>query len=182
MKISLDQPIAASAQQAQAAYLDPAFYSSLGELEGISPPEVRSFSQGPDHARIVLGYRFSGQLNSTARMFIDPDKITWSQITDVDLATRRSQVEMVPDNYKGLFSFTGWYELRPTGDNQCAQHFEGDLVIHLPVVGPLAERALAGSIRENIAETAHLIERYVASQSSSAQGSPAEANPDDARA
>ncbi len=103
-------------------------------------------------------------------MFIDPDKITWSQITDVDLATRRSQVEMVPDNYKGLFSFTGWYELRATGDNECAQHFEGDLVIHLPIVGPLAERAIAGSIRENIAATAHLIERYVASQELACRG------------
>ena len=66
MKISLDQPIAVSAEEAQAAYLDPAFYTSLGELSGISAPEVRSFSQSPDHARIVLGYRFSGQLNGPA--------------------------------------------------------------------------------------------------------------------
>ena len=54
MKISLDQPIAVSAEEAQAAYLDPAFYTSLGELSAISAPEVRSFSQSPDHARIVL--------------------------------------------------------------------------------------------------------------------------------
>jgi hypothetical protein len=164
MKISLDQPIAVSAEEAQAAYLDPGFYRSLGELSGISAPEVRSFSQSSGHARIVLGYRFAGELNGPARKILDPQKLTWSQVTDVDLATRRSEVQMLPDNYQGLLSFEGWYELRDVSERECSQHFEGDLRIHLPVLGPLAERALGGSIRQNIAETAHLIERYEASK------------------
>ena len=170
MKISLDQPIAVSAEEAQAAYLDPAFYTSLGELSGISAPEVRSFSQSPDHARIVLGYRFSGQLNGPATKILDTSKLTWSQVTDVDLAARRSEVRMVPDNYQGLLSFEGWYELRTVSEHECSQHFEGDLVVHLPILGPLAERALGGSIRQNMAETAHLIERYVASKDEGAGG------------
>jgi Protein of unknown function (DUF2505) len=168
MKISLDQPISVSAEEAQSAYLDPGFYRSLGELSGISAPEVRSFSQSRDHARMVLGYRFAGQLNGPARKILDPKKLTWSQVTDVELATRRSEVHMVPDNYQGLLSFTGWYELRTVSDRECSQHFEGDLRIHLPVLGPLAERALGGSIRQNIAETAHLIESYVTSKGTDA--------------
>jgi hypothetical protein len=170
MKISLDQPIAVSAEEAQAAYLDPAFYTTLGELSGISAPEVRSFSQSPDHARIVLGYRFSGQLNGPATKILDTSKLTWSQVTDVDLAARRSEVRMVTDNYQGLLSFEGWYELRTVSEHECSQHFEGDLVVHLPILGPLAERALGGSIRQNMAETAHLIERYVASKDEGAGG------------
>ncbi len=170
MKISLDQPIAVSAEEAQAAYLDPAFYTSLGELSGISAPEVRSFSQTPDHGRIELGYRFSGQLSGPATKILDTNKLTWSQVTDVDLAARRSEVRMVPDNYQGLLSFAGWYDLRTVSDHECSQHFEGDLIIHLPILGPLAERALGGSIRQNMAETAHLIERYVAAKDESAGG------------
>jgi hypothetical protein len=173
MKITLDQPIAVSAEEAQAAYLDPGFYQSLGELSGISAPEVRDFSQSSGHARIVLGYRFAGELNGPAKKILDPQKLTWCQVTDVDLATRRSEVEMVPDNYKGLLSFTGWYELRDVSEQECSQHFEGDLRVHLPVLGPLAERALGGSIRQNMAETAHLIERYVTSKDAGA--GPAEA-------
>jgi Protein of unknown function (DUF2505) len=168
MKISLDQPIAVSAEKAQAAYLDPGFYRSLGELSGISAPEVRSLSQSSGHARIELGYRFAGELNGPARRVLDPQKLTWSQVTDVDLATRRSEVQMVPDNYQGLLSFTGWYELRDVSQHECSQHFEGDLRIHLPVLGPLAERALGGSIRQNMAETAHLIERYAATKDAGA--------------
>lgn len=171
MKISLDQPIAVSAAEAQAAYLDPGFYRSLGELSGISAPQVRSLSQSSGHARIELDYRFAGQLNGPAKKILDPQKLTWSQVTDVDLASRRSEVQMVPDNYKGLLSFTGWYELRDVSERECSQHFEGDLRIHLPVLGPLAERALGGSIRQNMAETAHLIESYVTTKDAGA-GTP----------
>jgi hypothetical protein len=162
VEIVLDQPIAASADDAQSAFLDPDFYQSLGELPDISAPEVRSFSAGPETARIELGYRFVGELNGPAKMILDPEKLTWSQVTEVDLATRRSTVRMVPDNYGGLLSFQGWYELHDVGEHQCSQHFEADLRAHIPLLGPLAERAIAGSIRQNLADTAHLIERFVA--------------------
>jgi Protein of unknown function (DUF2505) len=166
MRISVDQPIATSVEDARSAFLDAAFYKSLGELPGISAPEVRMFSAGPERARIELGYRFAGELNGAAKAILDPGKLTWSQVTEVDLSNGRSEVQMVPDNYGKLFSFTGWYELRPTDDGHCSQHFEGDLVVRVPLLGPLAERALAGSVRDNIASTAHLIERYVAGRPS----------------
>jgi hypothetical protein len=163
MKLSLDQPIAASAEEAQAAFADPAFYHSLGELQGISAPAVLSFSSSPKRASIVLGYRFAGQLNGPARRILDPAKLTWSQVSEVDIAARRTQVRMVPDNYAGIFSFAGWYELRPAGDMRCTQHLEVDLRVHLPLLGPLAERAIAAGVRHNLAETARLVERYLAS-------------------
>lgn len=172
MRICIDEPIAAGADEAQGAFLDPGFYAGLGELGGISAPEVRSLSVGPQRARVVVGYRFSGQLNGAARRILDPAKLTWSQETDVDLASRRSEVRMVPDNYAGLLSFSGWYELDGLDEGHCNQHFEADLRIHVPVLGPLAERALAGSIRENLAGTARLVERYLASQPGGRRGRP----------
>jgi len=178
MKIVLDQPIAVSVDAAQATFIDPAFYRSLGALSGISAPEVRSFSQNADHANLVIGYRFVGDLNGPAKRLLDPEKITWSQVTDVDLATRRSEVRMVPDNYHGLLSFSGWYELRSEGEEQCSQHFEGDLRIRLPLLGPLAERAIGGSIRENIAETARLVEQYAKGQAQTGGGPGTEAGAD----
>jgi hypothetical protein len=167
MRIALDQPIAASAAEAQAAFLDPGFYESLGELDAISAPEVRSFSAGPDRARTVLGYRLSGVLNGPAKALLDPAKLSWSQVTEVDLGSRRSQVRMVPDNYAGLLSFSGWYELDDVSQGRCRQHFEADLRVHVPLLGALAERAIAGSIEQNIAATARLLERYIASHRAS---------------
>jgi hypothetical protein len=177
MEIVLDQPIAASAEDAQSAFLDPDFYRSLGELPDISAPEVRSFSAGPETARIELGYRFAGELNGPAKMILDPEKLTWSQVTEVDLATRRSTVRMVPDNYAGLLSFQGWYELHDVGEHQCSQHFEADLRAHIPLLGALAERAIAGSIRQNLADTAHLIERFVAAHPHLSEPHPDEPHP-----
>ncbi len=177
MKISLDQPIAVSVEAAQAAFVDPAFYQSLEALSGISAPEVRSFSKSADHAHLVLGYRFAGELNGPAKRILDPKKITWSQVTDVDLSTRRSEVRMVPDNYQGLLTFSGWYELRSEGEHKSSQHFEGDLRIRLPLLGPLAERAIGGSIRQNMAETARLVERYVGQTTAAGAEQPGTAEP-----
>ena len=164
MKVVVDQPIAASADEAQAAFLDPAFYANLAQLEVISAPEVRSISVGATTAHSVLIYRFTGQLNGVARSILDPAKLTWSQETEVDLASRRTTVRMVPDHYERLLSFGGWYELRNKGDGGCTQHFEADLRVHLPLLGPLAERAIGGNVRDNIAITAKLLERYVAAK------------------
>jgi Protein of unknown function (DUF2505) len=162
MRICIEQPIAASAQEAQAAFLDPAFYASLGQLEGISAPELRSLETAAGRAKAVVGYRFSGQLSGPAATILDPAKLTWAQVSDVDLAGRRTEFRMVADNYVNLLSFSGWYELRDDGKGRCVQHFDADLVVHLVLLGPLAERALAGSVRKNIDDTAHLVERYAA--------------------
>jgi hypothetical protein len=164
VKICVDQPIAASAEEAQAVLLDAGFYSSLSSLEGISPPELRSVEARDGRVRAVVVYRFSGELSGPAAAILDPAKLSWAQISDTDLATRRTEVKMAPDNYSNLLSFSGWYEIRPTGRDRCVQHLEADLSVHVPLLGRLAERALAGSVRKNFAGTAVLLERYVAAR------------------
>lgn len=164
MKISVDQPIEATPEEAQAAFLDPSFYRDLGLLEGISAPELRSLETTGQRARVVVAYKFAGQLGGPAAAILDPSKLTWSQISDVDLASRRTEVRMVPDNYSGLLSFSGWYELQERAGGSCCQHFEADLQVHVPLLGPLAERALASSVEKNVKGTAGLLERHVAAQ------------------
>jgi len=164
MKVVLDVAIKASPKEAQAALLEPAFYQSLGQLGAIAAPEVRSISRTNKSAHLVLHYRFAGQLNGIARSMLDPDKLTWVQETEVDLARLRTQVRMVPDNYEQLISFNGWYELRRSEGRKCTQHFEADLRVHLPLVGPLAERAITSSIRDNVVSTAKVLERYLAAR------------------
>ena len=115
--------------------MDPAFYRSLGSYRAYRPQKCVLFLGPEDHVHLVIGYRFVGQLNGPARRLLDPDKITWSQVTDADLSTGRSEVRMVPDNYQGLLSFSAWYEFRGKGEDQCSQHFEGDLRVRLPSSG-----------------------------------------------
>ena len=161
MKICVDQPIAVSPGEAQEAFLDASFYSALGDLEGISAPELRSLEMANGHARAVVGYKFAGHLGGPAAAILDPAKLTWAQMSDVDLSRRRTEVRMVADNYGGLLSFSGWYELWESEKDTCCQHFEADLRVNIPLLGPLAERALATSVVDNIKETAEVLEHFV---------------------
>jgi hypothetical protein len=172
MHLVIDQPIETSASKAQEAFLDPAFYQSLGQLESISPPVILALSCEGGWAHLELRYRFSGELSGPARRILDPAKLSWVQVTDVNLVARRSEVQMVPDHYANLLKFSGWYELRDLGGRpakdleyearpeRCVQHFEADLRVNVPLLGGLAERAIAGSILRNVAETAWLVGRY----------------------
>jgi hypothetical protein len=162
--VVLDQVIELSAERAQAVFADPAFYQTLGSLPSISAPAVLSFSLGHGRAKLILSYHFTGRLSGPARRLLDTSKLTWTQETEIDLSSRRTEVRMVPDHYEGLFSFQGWYALREGGPTRCTQHLEADLTVHLPLLGPLAERAIAVGVRQNLAETARLVERYSANQ------------------
>lgn len=160
MKVAFDQAIGAPAGAVQEALVDPSFYASLGELPGISAPELRSIEHDGDRAHLVVGYRFAGRLDGPARRILDPERLSWSQVSDIDMGRRHTTVRMVPDGYVGLLTFSGWYELRDMGTHCCHQHLEADLRVHVPLLGPLAERALAGSIGDNLAATAALVERW----------------------
>lgn len=157
----MDQAIAASAQKAQAALADPAFYATLGALPNISAPEVRSFHAGDGQVRMVLGYHFSGTISGPARRVLDPAKIAWEQRSVTVEALRRTEVTMVPANYASLLSFSGWYRLDPVDGAHCNQHFEAELKVNLPLLGSLAEKAIASGARENLTATARLIEQFV---------------------
>lgn len=147
--------------QAQKAFTDPGFYSSLAALPNISAPDVRSFAASGDRVELVLGYRFAGTLSGPARLMLDPAKLTWSQKTTTLLSERRTEVTMVPDHYQDLLSFRGEYTLSPAAEGHCYQHLEADLGVNIPLLGPLAERAIASGVKENLAATARLVERYV---------------------
>jgi hypothetical protein len=173
MKIVLDQPIATSAQDARAALVNPALYR-LGEVPGGPSPALLSSSAEPGRVTIVLGYRFAGELSSLARTVVDPAKLTWSQVSETDLATGHTDVRTVPDHYKELLSFAGWYELHEVDSTSCSQHLEADLRVRLPLLGPPAERAIASGIRQDLAETARLVERFVAGARGLATGNVTE--------
>lgn len=155
-----DELMAVSTEEAEETFLDPDFYAGLGALGAIAPPELRSLTRSERRATAVVAYRFAGRLDGPARRLLDPGKLSWAQVTEMDLQTHRAEVRMVPDNYANLLSFAGWYELSDAGPGRCRQHLEADLRVHVPLLGPLAERALATSVRDNLASTARLVETF----------------------
>jgi hypothetical protein len=50
------------------------------------------------------------------------------------------------------------------GDDRTMQQMEGELRVNYPVVGRLAERGIFLGLKENIAQEARIIERWVAGE------------------
>jgi hypothetical protein len=68
---------------------------------------------------------------------------------------------MVPDHYRDRLECQGCYTLRPDGPDRTIQHTEGDLRVHFPIVGKLAERGIVLGLKEHLAEEASVLERWV---------------------
>jgi hypothetical protein len=157
VKVVVDQPIAVSADQAQAALVDPSLYERLGRVSPIGSPEVLADERGGDTVTQRVRLRFTGQVSPLVARFVNPEHLTWVQETVTDLRSRRSQVRTVPDRYGWLLSFTGWYEIRGDGPRRCVQHFECDLRVNVPGLGRLAEKGIVAGLREHLVKEAEVI-------------------------
>jgi hypothetical protein len=157
VKVVVDQPIAAPADRAQAALLDPSLYERLGRVSPIGSPEVLADERHGDTVTQRVRLRFTGTLSPVVVRFVNPDQLTWVQETVTEVGRRRCQVRTVPDRYGWLLGFSGRYEIREDGPERCVQHFECDLRVNVPGLGRLAEKGIAAGLREHLAKEAEVI-------------------------
>lgn len=158
MRFRVDNPIALARSVVEEAFLDPAFYHSLGEMPNIRAPDLLSLVEEGDEVHLRLRYAFNGSLSPAARRVLDPDKITWVHEETVHRGAHRSEFRMIPDHYRARMTCSGTIELEDVGGTT-NQRIEGDLVIRYPLVGPLVERAILMGMRQHLAEEARLLER-----------------------
>jgi hypothetical protein len=158
-KFHVDQPIAAPPDAVQAAFLDPDFYPTLGEMPAISPPELLECVEQDGRVRLRVRYAFSGDLAPPARAVLDPNRLTWIDESVVDVEARCTTFRISPDHYGDRFSCDGRYELVPDGDGTL-QRLDGEVRVRWPLVGRLAERGIVRGLEEHIRTEAALIERY----------------------
>ena len=166
MIITVDQPLAATADAVMAALTDAQFYERLGAMPNIGPPQLVFQQRDGDQVQQRVQYHFSGELSQAVRRVLDPDRITWVDESTVDCARRRALFRIVPDHYANRLTCTGDYWIEPTPDG-CVQHLRFDLRVHYPVVGPLVERAIASGLRQNVEHEAAILEAWAAEHSSS---------------
>lgn len=158
MRFRVDNWIRLPRPVVEEAFLDPAFYATLGEMPNIRAPELLSMEEDGQLVHLRLRYAFSGNLPSAARRVLDPDKITWIHEETIHRAEHRSEFEMIPEHYENRMTCSGTITLEDRGDST-NQHLEGDLVIRYPWVGGLVERAILSGMRQHLVEEARLLER-----------------------
>jgi hypothetical protein len=131
-------------------------------MPNIGEPDILECKERDGEVLLRVRYAFTGDLAGPARRVLDPAKLTWVVESTVDRLTRTTAFRMLPDYYANRLECTGSYTLVATDADATMQHMEGELRVHYPVVGRLAERGIVLGLKEHIAQEARVVERWVA--------------------
>jgi len=161
MRFQLQQRIAASIDDVAAAFVDPGFYESLEALPNLARPELLSKEEKGSIVRMRVRYRFTGHLSSAVKAAIDPDRLTWVEEADHDMAARRVSFRMIADHYADRFKSSGTYQFVAAGD-ATSRNCTGDVTIRMMLVGHRVETAIISGLKEHIEAETPLVERWIA--------------------
>ena len=92
-------------------------------------------------------------MSSAVRAVIDPAKMSWVTRTEVLPRPRHAASWVVlPDHYPDRLSASGSYRFEPGdgGPGSTVVTVEGDLKVHVPIVGRSVERVIASDLRAYI--------------------------------
>jgi hypothetical protein len=153
MKISIDQQVDVSPAAAVAAYGNPAFYEGRPSRDNISVVEVVSHEDSGARVLIQVRFNFTGSISSAVRAVVDPSKMSWVTRTEVLKDERRTNWEVLPDNYPDRLTASGSYHFidGDNGPDSAVIKVEGDLKVHFPIVGRTVERVIVSGLRKYIA-------------------------------
>lgn len=163
MRFQIQQRIDAPVDDVVVAFVDPGFYESLEALPNLARPELLSREERGSIVRMRVRYRFTGHLSSAVKAVIDPNRLTWVEEADHDVAMRHVSFRMIADHYADRFQSSGSYQFAAVGDTT-ERDCTGDVTIRMPLVGHRVENAIISGLREHIDSEAELVERWIAAQ------------------
>jgi hypothetical protein len=153
VKFSIDQHVDVAPAVAAAAYGNPTFYEGRPERDHISVTEVVSHEVTGARILIQVRFKFSGSISSAVRRVIDPNKMSWITRTEVLLDELRTNWEVLPDHYPDRLTGRGSYIFGPgnKGADSAVIKVEGEMKVHVPLVGGTVERVIVSGLRNYIA-------------------------------
>lgn len=160
MKSTDTQRIEADAQAASLVLADPRFYLARENPEAITAMELVDHHTDGEHARLEIRYAFTGQLNAAARAILDPDHLTWIQVTEHDIPAARVVFNIVPDHYQDRLRCRGRYRIDNT-DSGSIRTVATEVHVRAPLVASQVERILLDGLRNELDAQAAAIPDYV---------------------
>jgi Protein of unknown function (DUF2505) len=154
VKFAVGQAVAVPPARAMAAYGSPAFYEGRPARDNIEVREVVHHEDAGDRVLLEVRFAFTGSVSAAVRAVIDPAKMTWITRTELLPALARSSWVVVPDHYPDRLSASGSYRFEEgdAGPDSTEVEVEGELKVHVPIVGRSVERVIVSSLRAYIAE------------------------------
>jgi hypothetical protein len=163
VRFHVEQAIPTERATVEAAFVDPSFYPSLGNIDALAPPEVLECEQDPESPQVVhlrVRYRFRGTLSPAVRRVVDPDRLTWVDVSRFDRATHLMSFRMQPDHYPDRLWCEGTYRFDAAPDGSTVMVMDGEVRVSFPLVGGLVERALVGGLRQHMAAIARMVAEW----------------------
>ena len=152
MRFSIGQSVAVAPDAAVAAYATPAFYEGRPPSGDISLIEVVSHHDGSP-VTLEVRYKFTGSVSSAVRAVVDPAKLSWVTRTEVHKDERRTNFTVLPDNYPDRLDCSGTFVFTQGegGPGSTVVTIEGDLKVHVFLVGRTVEQLIVSGLRSYLA-------------------------------
>lgn len=149
MKFAFQQPVAASPARALAAYGSPAFYEGRPERDNIAVRGVVRHEETATGVLIEVHYAFTGQVSPAVRAVVQPDKMSWVTRTEVLADEARTTWVVLPDHYQDRLTASGRFRFEPgpDGPDTAVISVEGELKVHVPIVGRSVERVIVSDLK-----------------------------------
>lgn len=141
MDFTVTQRFDADLDEVVAIYSDPAFFCALPPTERLATPELVSSERDGDTVILRLRHRLTAELPSMVTKFVDPDKLTWVEVTTLDAAARHSTSDLLPDEYPDLLraSASATFAADGSGTTRVVQ---GRVEVPVPIFGAKVEGAI----------------------------------------
>ena len=162
MHFRIEQNFAAPIDDVLAAFTDPSYLATMGELADLGTPVVEEQTRTPTTVSQRLRFAFSGRLPSAVTRVIDPSRLSWHEHTDVDLPKATGTFRMVPIHYPRFFTCSGGWTLTTVDATHTRRAIEGDLKVNSPVpfVGGKVERAIVSGLTDRLAAEPAVFARW----------------------
>jgi hypothetical protein len=149
LKFALRQPVAVPPARAIAAYGTPAFYEGRPTRDDIAVVGVVNHEDRGARVLIEVRYKFTGSVSPAVRAVIQPDKMSWVTRTEILPDEARTSWVVLPDHYPDRLTARGQFRFESDSDSAetTVVTVEGDLKVHVPLVGRSVERVIVTDLK-----------------------------------
>jgi len=160
MRFEIQQRFSHPASAVDAAYTDPDLYPALVGLPKLGRIEVLAHRRTDETAHLEIRFGFTGDLPPAVTAVVDPERLTWVQVTEHDLRTGRTTFELRPDHYPDRLAAKGTAIVRDV-DGTARRIVSGDLRVKALLVAGKVEQAIVSGLAEYLDAEAPAVDRYL---------------------
>jgi hypothetical protein len=143
---------------------DPTFLSTLDAEGPIGTPAVADTDIEDNTIVQRVRFKFVGNLPSAVTSVVDPDKLSWIEFSNWDLAELSATHEIEPDHYADRLTASYRSVIRAT-DRGAERIVTGELKVHVPLVGGRVEKPIVAGLEQFAATQAEAFNRWLRARS-----------------